>query len=236
MADDSGVKTGPAYVPYKSFRNFINNLADIGIPARIDRSVVSNLSGSTQAMLLSALRFLKLTDDEGKPTKKLHELVEAGDKYGEVLAGVLTGAYPFLAEKGLDITKATLHQLEEQFKDYGLGGSTVDKAVAFFLTAAKDAGLSLSQHLKPKRFRSGDAHKAKARAGAKKRTRGHTNDADEEDDGVSYAAPEGTEKFEIPIPGKPAAVVMLPKNLSQEDWEMLQGILGLYAKRLLAAD
>ena len=40
------------------------------------------------------------------------------------------------------------------------------------------------------------------------------------------------QKFQIPIPGKPSAVFIIPKNLEQGDWEMLTAMLNAYIARL----
>jgi hypothetical protein len=42
------------------------------------------------------------------------------------------------------------------------------------------------------------------------------------------------ERFEIPIPGKPSAQITIPKDLSAEDWAMLQTMLSAYVSRLQA--
>ena len=41
-----------------------------------------------------------------------------------------------------------------------------------------------------------------------------------------------TEQFTVPIPGKPAAIITVPKGLDAEDWEMLSQMIGMYIKRL----
>lgn len=234
MGDDIAKSIGPAYVPYKTFSNFIGHLREHGVPSQIDRTVVPNLSGSAQAMLFSSLRFLKLMDEQFRPTSRLHELVDAqGDQQRELLKDIVENAYSFLAKNSIDIKKATLKQIEEEFSEAGLGGSTIDKAVAFFLTAAKEAGIDLSSHLKPKRFRSSEGQAS--RRNPKRKVRA-VQSADESDERRGGALPPGTEKFEIPLPGKPNASIVLPQNLSPEDWTMLKGILELYAKRLIEAN
>lgn len=39
------------------------------------------------------------------------------------------------------------------------------------------------------------------------------------------------ERFEIPLPGKPSAVVIVPKDLNADDWEMLTAMMAIYVKR-----
>lgn len=40
------------------------------------------------------------------------------------------------------------------------------------------------------------------------------------------------EKFIIPIPGKPPATVLVPRNLDADDWEMVQTIMATYITRM----
>jgi len=44
--------------------------------------------------------------------------------------------------------------------------------------------------------------------------------------------PEGLENFSIQLPGHLAATLSIPKSLSEEDWQMLSGMIDLYIKRL----
>jgi hypothetical protein len=41
-----------------------------------------------------------------------------------------------------------------------------------------------------------------------------------------------SERFHIPIPGKPSALVVVPRDLTTDDWDMLQVMLQAYIKRL----
>lgn len=43
--------------------------------------------------------------------------------------------------------------------------------------------------------------------------------------------PPGRLRFEVPIPGKPSAVVMVPDDLDAEDWEMLNAMMTTYIER-----
>jgi hypothetical protein len=149
MADDTQKKDPPPYTSYSTFNNFINGLQETGVPSRIDKSVIRTLSGSAQAALLSALKWLKLTDSVGTPTELLNQLVEAeGENKKKVLAEILTNSYPFASDSSFPLHKATGAQVEQKFRDFGITGSTVVKAVAFFIAAAKDANITLGPHVK----------------------------------------------------------------------------------------
>jgi len=139
----------PPYVPYRSFRNFIDSLKQ-GIPSRIDRSVMPSMSGALQGQLTSALRYLKLITANGHPSLVLPQLVNSeGHERAKVFRGVLLNAYPFFFERErFDLMGATPRMMQEQFAQAGASGGTIDKCLNFFLAAAKDAEVTLSPHLK----------------------------------------------------------------------------------------
>jgi hypothetical protein len=140
-------QTVPPYVPYRSFRNFIDSLKQ-GIPSRIDRSVMPSMSGALQGQLTAALRYLGLITATGHPTDLLPKLVNSeGPERAKVMREIISRAYPFLCLP-FNITTATPRMVEEQFANAGASGGTVDKCVNFFLSAAKEGEMNLSHHLK----------------------------------------------------------------------------------------
>jgi hypothetical protein len=139
----------PPYVPYRSFRNFIDGLKQ-GIPGRIDRSVMPSMSGALQSQLSAALRYLELITVAGHPMPPLLQLVNSeGPERAKVMRDLVHSAYPFLFDKDkFDLMSATPRMLEEQFSHAGAGGGTIDKCINFFLAAAKEAEIALSPHFK----------------------------------------------------------------------------------------
>lgn len=148
---ESAKKVIPPYVPFKTFLNFLDNLRQ-GVPQQIDRSIApfKSMSGALQGQVKLALEYLKLITDSGETTDRLKHLVfaEEGIKREEALKDVLIPAYSFIFENGIDIESATHRQLEELFKEEGATGDTPRKCIAFFLNAAKNAGIKLSPHFK----------------------------------------------------------------------------------------
>ena len=148
MAEQNSKMATPAYVSYKSFIRFINGLRD-HLPSRIDRSILAGMSGSGQSALIGSLEFLGLIDQGGKPQPALEELVTLnGAQYSAKLKELLTASYGFLFD-GVDLKRATGSQVHEAFRKKNVQGSTAIKAIAFFLAAAKDAGIEVSKHVKP---------------------------------------------------------------------------------------
>ena len=73
MSTETGTakKISPPYVAYKTLRNFLDGMAQGPVPKKIDRLLMVGQSGSNQAYILSALKFLDLVDDDGNTTAKL---------------------------------------------------------------------------------------------------------------------------------------------------------------------
>jgi hypothetical protein len=140
----------PPYLSYKTFNTFIEGLK-VGIPTRIDRTVLSSMSGAVQAQLMAALRYLGLVTQHSVTQEKLAQLVNSeGPERQRVLTELFRGAYPFIFE-GFDLQRATTGEIEEAFRKVGASGETIRKCVAFFLAGAKAAGIPVSPHIKTSR-------------------------------------------------------------------------------------
>jgi hypothetical protein len=123
-----------------------------GIPARIDRSVMSSMSGALQSQLTTTLRYLNLIKVTGQPTDALVKLVNSeGPERVKAMREIIIASYPFLFAESFDLKSATPRMLEEQFGAMGASGGTLSKCMNFFLAAAKEAGIETSPHLKPQR-------------------------------------------------------------------------------------
>jgi len=152
------------------------------------------MSGGNQSALLAALKWFELIDDVGAHGERLEDFVKAPEP-GAVLRKMLPQAYKFMSDGSIQIDRATGSQVEEKFRDYGLTGSTIVKAMAFFISACKEAGTPLSAHIKlPKVVRT---------QGGSKPRKGRGQAAA---DGAEGEAEEGAEK--PPQARTPAAALM----------------------------
>jgi Family of unknown function (DUF5343) len=135
----------PPYTSYRTFRTFIDDLREQGVPSRIDRSVLTRFSGVVGTQLVHALRFLGLVDGEGRPTESLRDLVNARDagRWAETLLAIVRREYaPLFA---LELENATPSHFSEAFrKAFPAADAVVQKCVTFFLYAANDAGVRIS--------------------------------------------------------------------------------------------
>ncbi len=132
-------------VPYISFRTLLNLFEKLEPepPPRIDKSVLSYLSGGYAIQVLAALRFLGLIDADGVPSPALQELVTIPLSRKENIRKLWLRTYPTIFARKPE--RATAGQLEEAFKgDFGLEGETREKALAFFVHGAKFAEIPLS--------------------------------------------------------------------------------------------
>ncbi|HEX9170327.1 MAG TPA: DUF5343 domain-containing protein [Roseiarcus sp.] len=135
----------PPYTSYRTFKTFIHDLHEHGVPSRIDRSVLTRFSGVVGSQLVHALRFLGLIEEQGRPTQRLKELVNAHDAghWAEKLLELLRQEYaPMFA---IDLETATPSHFNEAFrKAFPAADAVVQKCVTFFLYAANDAGVTIS--------------------------------------------------------------------------------------------
>lgn len=133
----------PPYLSLTTLLNFFERWADGPIPPRIDKSALDRYSGGTQAMLMSTLRLIGYVNPEGVVLPALRDAVkdEAARKaHLEEWARYFYAEQIALAEKN-----ATAQMLQESFAAAGYSGSTLRKAVVFYLALVEYLGLPNSQ-------------------------------------------------------------------------------------------
>lgn len=118
--------------------------------------------------------------------------------------------------------------VERMAQQLGVAPKQTDKARQAFMRSAKTAGLfELSAErlsLPPLIVQArGDTRKVNADPG------GATDKQDK--GGGNDPPPPGVLRFEVPIPGKPSAVVMVPNDLDADDWSMLSTMMTTYIER-----
>src|ERR1043165_4142356 len=194
--NEGGKQAIPPYLSHKTFNNFLEGLSK-GIPSRIDRSVMASLSRTAQAHLLHALKYLNLIDAEGVPTETLNQLATAqGADKQKILKEMLITAYPFVFKGSVDLERCTSKQIEEAFASTGASSETLRKTLSFFLATAKQAGLTLSPHIKRARRPRGTGTRARrsVTSGAGTST---SAGADEVDDYTPPPRPSTKTKWEL---------------------------------------
>lgn len=216
----------PAYGSFKTLISFANDVREGGhVPMQIDRTLMPKLSGSAATETISTLKFLGLVHGEkAKPTEMFDKFVMASDeKRKEVLPGIVRNSYAFLFNApGFDIERASSQQVADLFRGEGVNGSTLVRAIAFFLASAKDAEIKVSNNVKPPKSQSNSSRSKK----------------EKKPDIVKPLLPRDIEppkhevhRFELPIPGKPSVIVLIPQSLDSDDWDMFKDMFNIYVNR-----
>ncbi len=133
----------PPYVSFSTFRTLREWLGDEGVPLRFDRSFwESKFSGSTGTQLVAALRFLGLLDRE-QPQQGMERMAEATTaEWRFLLAELLHDSYTAVPFD--ELPRATPAMVRGWFRAYPVDGHTLRKAISFFVSAAKEADLPMS--------------------------------------------------------------------------------------------
>ncbi len=149
MATDAdNVPFQPPYMSWATFEGILDQLAAVGIPDQIDRSVLASRSGGDQSQFLRAARAFGLIDANDAPTDRLRALVGQAERRPAIYKQILQENYADVIALG---TGATQQQLTDQFREFGIEGDTVRKAIAFYLSAARQAEIPLSPRFKTTR-------------------------------------------------------------------------------------
>src|SRR5436853_6972861 len=113
--------------------------------------MMASKSGSTQALLFSAIRYLGLASDKGISTPDLEELVNSqGVQQRDVWRRIFVRSYAGSFKSRVNLERATTEELSEVFSREGVTSKdTIRKCITFFCMGAKDAGIKLSPHIRP---------------------------------------------------------------------------------------
>ncbi len=136
MSEAKDQQTTAPYASWKSFITFLELLADMGVPHRIDRTVMSRMSGATQSNIRVALAFLELTDSDGEPTDaRVWRITTERARSGRIRCGVIMTAYaPLISE--LSLETGTADQLWRCFREHGSVRGSTESCRAFLLGRA----------------------------------------------------------------------------------------------------
>lgn len=136
----------PPYLSLTTLTNFFDRLGEGPVPPRIDRSALERYSGATQALLMNALRLMRYVSPDGLVLPSLRDAVNdpvARKAYLEGWARHFYAAQLALAEEN-----GTAQMLQESFAGFGYNGSTLRKAIVFYLQLVEYLGLPNSPHFR----------------------------------------------------------------------------------------
>lgn len=208
---DSTKKAVPPYATYKSFSNFINGLREHGTPKHITKSMLPG-SNSGKAAMSATLATLGLVNGKDEPTELMLQLTDSENNYSTTLKKILEGSYGFLSDGSLDIANTTTDKVVEKFKELGAGGSTITKCMAFFLSAAQDAKITVSRYVKTPAATPKAAKKKAHRQAAPE------VEDDEADEGADRY-PADKERIVVSVHGMDEWEIFVPKGLSAAQWK-----------------
>lgn len=217
----------PPYISLVTLKNFVQKLKETTVPPRIDGSVLKSYPGSTAAQLTAALRFLKLIQDSNATTPLLTKLVnhyETPGWAGTVKEVMIPAFKPIVQD--LDLGTATYGMLREKFSNWGAEGEVLDKCVRFFESAMTESGMALSPHILNRPRAKPDRTKTKA-----KKVRGENGEGGDDGNDQDITPTAGTVRFSVPIPDKAPATLVLPSDLADEDWGMIDAMIRAYVAR-----
>jgi hypothetical protein len=157
-ANPTDTRWTPPYVSFKTLMTIVTKMESEGTPPRIDRSYLDKFAGGYQTQIIAALRSLDLIDAKGEVQPSLVQLVDDGDHRAENVARVVRQFYPEPVRLGT--MNATQGQLEEAFRDFGVSGDTLRKAIGFYIAAAKYGQVPLSKNFRVPPVTSADGRRA----------------------------------------------------------------------------
>ena len=137
----------PPYISFNTFKTLLYWLEKEGVPLRIDRSFwKEKFSGANGSKLMGGLRFLGLLDGD-KPTKELEILVSSslGGERSQIFVNILTKSYRNIPFE--ELARATPSMIKEWFRVYPIDGHTLRKAITFFINAAREAQIPMSNSI-----------------------------------------------------------------------------------------
>ena len=139
----------PPYIAFSTLTGLLDRMRDDeGAPPLIDRSYLKGFSGGYQSQVIAAMKSLGLINKDGSVTQRLTDLVAAKDRQERepMIATLLQELY--LDPVRLGGIKATQGQLEAAFREWGITGDTLRKAIAFYLAAAKYSNVKVSSNFR----------------------------------------------------------------------------------------
>ena len=133
----------PPYMSFTSLLTLLDRIEEDGAPNQFDRSFFGNISGSLVAQTMGTMRFFGLIDGK-TPRQPLLSTLTSPETRKAVLRQLVEEKYPDAVRLGKE--RGTTGQLDQTFKERGLNGGSVRKAVPFYLQAADYTGIPVSPH------------------------------------------------------------------------------------------
>lgn len=205
------------YVSFVTFNSALASLATLGIPPKIDRSVLQQFSGANQGLLLQAFRYLGFTNEADESTREFHQYAEADAEKRKALLGDLVKLhYP---QQIKVLTNGTMQNLKDTFNNTSVEASVKAKCLSFFLQTAKEAGLTVSGHIQ-KGARGTRGPRGPKKDGGIKKPTGVQNDASGSDGSPGEVdVPSGMARVRIAVGLNKEWTIVMPANYTNDELE-----------------
>ena len=216
------IRRSAPYLPFKTFLNSLDTFSH-GIPPKLDRTVWKSQAGLVQGLIMNTYRFLGLVDDNDAPESYLENMIKQPEKRPEELRFLIEAQYHDIMGQN-DLTKMTQKMLEEEFEKYfSVTGTTKQKAITFFLKAAKFADIALSPFLM-NQIRSTSPRKKRATS----KGRGPQETPEEQNGGVFIVEDSNASTHSVALSsgGKMTlSITANPFKMSAKDREFVFGLI-----------
>jgi hypothetical protein len=138
----------PPYLPFATFQAAIQSLRVHGVPDKLDRTAWDSRSGADRLLIIAALKFFGLMDEQENPQpilRKLTSVPENSEQEKVILKQLIEYSYSDVFKYNL--ATATIAMLKQAIEGMGVTSSTRDRSVRFFIKAAHHCGIALSGRL-----------------------------------------------------------------------------------------
>lgn len=138
-------KRKAAYISIKGLMFFLDHIRYVSTPNKVDAGLLHDYGTSKGNVfaLLSALKFLGLIDENGKPTPAFGSLQAMGQEFQGNLREVVENAYADLFTR-LDVSRDSREHVRNYFaRNYSVSQS--ERATSLFLDLCREAGIDVAR-------------------------------------------------------------------------------------------
>jgi hypothetical protein len=144
MVNNRKNKRKAPYVSAATLSQFLDHIRYVSTPKKVDTGLLLDygISKGNVFALTSALKFLGLIDNDGKPTPAFSSLQVMGDEFVSNLREVVNTAYADLFTR-LDVSRDSREHIRNYFSR-NFSPSQSNKSTILFLDLCKEAGIPVA--------------------------------------------------------------------------------------------
>lgn len=234
----AGEKLTAVYIPFKTFVSSLVPLKE-GVPPKLDRTAW-RYSHIVNGQVLSAYKFLGLVAPDGTTRPTLKALVDKGLETQEgkdLFAVLLKERYPKVI--ALAAQNDTIANFQAAMRELGVSGTTLEKAIRFWVDAAKAVGFKYPTAWDniPRSMGIGNPKKRRATVGGQESEQEDEFEIEDEEEKRKNTAIAGmTSKMQVQLHGAVVTLSVVTGDLIQlaanaEDLKWFQEVIGKFNER-----